>query len=181
MRAALDRLYAAAGALAGVFLVAIGVLVLASIVTRLMGLYVAGLTAYAGYAMAAASFLALAYTFGKGGHIRVALFLDKFTGRARRRAELWCLAVGTFLAGYLAWFSVKMVRVSYQLGDVSESADATPLWIPQIAMALGAVLFAVALADRLVSVALGAPLDGAAARHQEAAPEDAPPQDIAGE
>ena len=181
MRAALDRLYTAAGALAGVSLVAIGVLVLASIITRLMGLYVAGLTAYAGYAMAAASFLALAYTFGKGGHIRVALFLDKFAGRARRRAELWCLAVGTFLAGYLAWFSVKMVRVSHQLGDVSESADATPLWIPQIAMALGAVLFAVALADRLVSVALGAPLDGAAPRHQEAAPEDAPPQDIAGE
>lgn len=181
MRAALDRLYGAAGALAGVFLVAIGILVLLSIVTRLMGLYVAGLTAYAGYAMAAASFLALANTFGKGGHIRVALFLDKFTGRPRRLAELWCLTVGTFLAGYLAWFSVKMVRVSYQLGDVSESADATPLWIPQIAMALGAVLFAVALADRLVSVAFGAPVAPQPGAHRAAAPEDAPPQDIAGD
>ena len=140
MRTALDRLYTAAGALAGLFLVAIGVLVLLSILTRLMGLYVPGLSAYAGYAMAGASFLALAYTFGSGGHIRVALFIDKFTGKVRRGAELWCLAVGSFLSGYLAWFSVKMVQVSYQLGDVSEGADATPLWIPQIAMALGAVL-----------------------------------------
>src|SRR3546814_3848207 len=90
--------------------------------------------------MAASAFLALAYTFVCGGHIRVELVLAKFTGRRRRWAELWCLAVGTFLAGYLAWFSVKMVRVSHMLGDVSESADATPLWIPQTAMAVGAVL-----------------------------------------
>ena len=175
MRKALDGLYLAAGVLAGVFLIAIAVLVLLSIITRLMGLYVAGLSAYAGYAMAASSFLALAYTFGQGGHIRVALFIDKFTGRARRLAELWCLAVGTFLAGYLAWFSVKMVQVSHMLGDVSEAADATPLWIPQIGMAVGAVLLAVALADRLISVALGAPLGP----HGKDRPEDAPPEDVA--
>ncbi|MGF1629694.1 MAG: TRAP transporter small permease [Kiloniellaceae bacterium] len=167
LRRSLDRLYLAAGALAGACLVAIGVLVLGSIITRLLGIYVAGLTAYAGYAMACGSFLALAYTFGKGGHIRVELFIDKLSGRRRRAAELWCLAAGTFLAGYLAWFLVKMVRVSHMLGDVSESADATPLWIPQFGMAAGAVLLAVALADRLVSVAFGAPLGPA-----EVAPED---------
>jgi TRAP-type C4-dicarboxylate transport system permease small subunit len=176
MRSALDRLYLAAGALAGLFLAAIAVLVLLSIVTRLIGLYVPGLTAYAGYAMASASFLALAYTFGQGGHIRVSLFLDKFPGRRRRAAELWCLAVGTFLAGYLAWYSVKMVRVSHMLGDVSEGADATPLWIPQTGMALGTVLLAVALADRLVSVALGAPI-----APKKTAPDEVHPEDIVGE
>lgn len=172
LRVALDRLYRAAGALAGVFLVAIGVLVLLSIVTRLLGIYVAGLTDYAGYAMAASSFLALAYTFGTGGHIRVELFLDRLSGRRRRWAELWCLAAGTFLAGYLAWFAVKMVRVSHLLGDVSESADATPLWIPQSAMAIGAVLLTVALADRLVGVALGASLGPPQAEAGKAHPED---------
>jgi TRAP-type C4-dicarboxylate transport system permease small subunit len=172
LRKWLDRLYLAAGALAGAFLVAIGVLVLLSIVTRLLGLYVAGLTDYAGYAMACASFLALAYTFGKGGHIRVELILAKLTGRRRRWAELWCLAGGTFLAGYLAWFSVKMVQVSHMLGDVSESADATPLWIPQLGMAVGTVLLTVALADRLISVALGAPPDAGQTAGEAARPED---------
>jgi TRAP-type C4-dicarboxylate transport system permease small subunit len=175
LRRSLDWLYLIAGALAGVCLIAIGVLVLLSIVTRLMGLYLPGLTAYAGYAMACGSFLALAYTFGQGGHIRVELFIEKLRG-GRRAAELWCLAAGTFLAGYLAWFSVKMVRVSHMLGDVSESADATPLWIPQIGMAVGAVLLAVALADRLVSVAFGAPLGPA-----EAAPDGTHPEDIVGD
>jgi TRAP-type C4-dicarboxylate transport system permease small subunit len=172
LRRSLDRLYLAAGALAGVCLLAIGVLVLLSIVTRLAGVYVAGLTDYAGYAMAASSFLALAYTFGTGGHIRVELFLDRLSGRRRRWAELWCLAAGTFLAGYLAWFAVKMVQVSHMLGDVSESADATPLWIPQSAMAIGAVLLAVALADRLLSVALGAPLGPPQVEAEKAHPED---------
>lgn len=175
MRAALDRLYLAAGALAGLGLIAIAVLVLLSIITRLLGLYVPGLTVYAGYAMATSSFLALAYTFGRGGHIRVALFIDRFSGARRRAAELWCLAAGTFLAGYLAWYSVKMVRVSHLLGDVSEGADATPLWIPQLGMAVGTVLLAIALADRLIAVALGAPLD-----HKKAAPADAPPEDEVG-
>jgi TRAP-type C4-dicarboxylate transport system permease small subunit len=175
LRRSLDGLYLAAGALAGLCLIAIGVLVLLSIVTRVMGFYVPGLTDYAGYAMACGSFLALAYTFGKGGHIRVELFLQKLRGRRRRAAELWCLAIGTFLAGYLAWFSVKMVQVSHLLGDVSESADATPLWIPQIGMAVGAVLLAVALADRLICVALGAPLE------TQGAPEGAPPTDIVAE
>src|SRR3546814_9328734 len=70
LRRSLDRLYLAAGALAGLCLIAIGILVLLSIVTRLLGIYVAGLTDYAGYAMAASTFLALAYTFSCGGHIR---------------------------------------------------------------------------------------------------------------
>lgn len=177
MRRALDGLYLAAGAVAGIGLIAIAVLVLLSIITRLMGVFVPGLTVYAGYAMATSSFLALAYTFGKGGHIRVSLFIEKFSGPRRRAAELWCLAVGTFLAGYLAWFSVKMVRVSHMLGDISEGADATPLWIPQIGMAAGSVLLALALADRLVSVALGAPIES-----RRAAPEDPKrPEDIVGE
>jgi TRAP-type C4-dicarboxylate transport system permease small subunit len=172
LRRSLDRLYLAAGALAGLCLLILGVLVLLSITTRMLGIYIAGLTDYAGYTMAACSFLALAYTFGAGGHIRVELVLQRLKGRARRWGELWCLSIGTFLAGYLAWYAVKMVQVSYLLGDVSESADATPLWIPQTAMAVGAVLLAVALADRLVSVALGAPLEDGGVKEQAAHPQD---------
>ena len=154
----LDRVYLAGGVLAGLFLLSIALLVLLSIVSRLLGIFVPGLSEYAGYAMASSSFFALAYTFGAGGHIRVNLFLGKLTGSRRRAAEIWCLAAGSFFACYLAWFSVKMVRVSHMLGDISEGSDAMPLWIPQIGMAAGSVLLAVALVDRLVAVLRGAPL-----------------------
>ena len=159
MRGVLDGLYRFSGALAALGLIAIAVIILASIVTRWMGVFVPGLSEYAGYAMAASSFLALAYTFGHGGHIRVNLLLYVMKGAARRVLELWCLCVAAGLSAYLSWYAIKMVRVSYKLGDVSEGSDATALWIPQIPMAVGAVILTIALVDRLIAVARGASID----------------------
>ena len=159
MRAILSGLYMACGALGALFLVAIAVIVLTSIVTRLLGFSIPGLAAYAGYCMAASSFLALAYTFERGGHIRVSILLQHLDGSKHRLAELWCLAVGSALAAYLAYFSLRMVRVSIRIGDVSQAPDATPLWIPQLGMAFGATVLAIALLDRLIAVARGAPIE----------------------
>ncbi|MCB1716042.1 MAG: TRAP transporter small permease [Candidatus Competibacteraceae bacterium] len=159
MRSLLDRLYLACGALAALFLVAIALLVLLSIIARLMSWQLSGLSNYAGYCMAAASFLALAYTFGQGGHIRVTLLINRLQGRRRQLAEIWCLGVGFFMAAYFAYYSVKMVQVSHLIHDVSQGPDASPLWIPQLSMALGTTVLAIALLDRLIAVLRGAPVD----------------------
>lgn len=147
---ALRRVYLACGYAAALFLALIGVLVLASIITRQTGTYVAGLTAYSGYCMAAASFLALAYTFREGGHIRVAVFLNRLRGRGRWLAELWCLGVATALSAYLAYYLAKMVWISYRFQERSEGADAMLLWIPQSALAVGAAVLAVSVLHSFV-------------------------------
>ncbi len=159
MRKTLDRVYDLCGISAALFLLSIGVLILWQVGARWIGASSQGLSEYAGYCMAASSFLALAHTLRHGGHIRVLLFLQRLDGWRRRAAELWCLGAGAFLAGYLAWFSIKMVRVSYQLGDVSEGYDATQLWIPQSAMAFGASVLFLAIVDRLVAVLMGAQIE----------------------
>jgi len=155
MRVALSYLYRGCGALAGLFLVAIAVLILLQAAGRWFGFSVQGASDYAGYSMASASFLAMAYTFGHGGHIRVTILLQRLHGRARRMMEFWCLGAATFLSGYLAFFSVKMVLVSYEIGDISQAADATPLWIPQIGMAFGSTVLAIAIAEQLIVLLLG--------------------------
>lgn len=147
-------MFRACGALAAVCLVAIALLVLTSILGRLFGIYIAGLNAYAGYMMAASSFFALAYAFRRGGHIRVKLLLTRLSGRARWLAELWCLAVASGLTIYLAWFCIRMVSVSLDFGDVSEGPDATPLWIPQLALAIGASIFALCLVESFLATLL---------------------------
>ena len=53
----------------------------------------------------------------------------------------------------MAWYAIRLVSWSWSLGDVSQGQDATPLWIAQVPMALGAILFAIALSDHLVRVA----------------------------
>ena len=159
MRAVLDRIYDLCGIAAALFLLAIGVLILWQVGARWIGASSQGLSEYAGYCMAGSSFLALAHTLRHGGHIRVLLFLQRLDGWRRRAAELWCLGAGVYLAGYLAWFSIKMVAVSYQLGDVSEGYDATRLWIPQSAMAFGSAVLFLALVDRFAAVACGASIE----------------------
>ena len=151
MRRLLDFLYDAAGYLAAFFMVGILVMVLASVLGRMFGFNLRGSDAYAGYCMAAASFLALAHTLKRGEHIRVNLFLERFRG-ARRPLEIWSHLAGAFFCAALAIFSCRLVWQSHLFNDVSQGNDATPLWIPQIGMALGAVILFIAMVDDLVRV-----------------------------
>ena len=150
MRKLLDGLYDSAAALAALFMVGLLVMVMLSILGRELHFHVRGTDAYAGYMMAAAGFLALAHTLKRGENIRVTLLLGRLTGKARRGLEIWSLAAATALAGLFAWYSVKLSWQSWQFNDVSTSNDATPLWIPQITMALGAVVLLICFIDELV-------------------------------
>ena len=143
-------------------MVGVLLMVLASVVGRLAGFNLRGSDAYAGYCMAAASFLALAHTLTRGEHIRVTLFLERFGRRLRRPLAVWSYRAGTFFCGALAWYSLRLVVQSREFNDVSQGSDATPLWIPQLAMALGTVILLVAMADGLLRVLRNTPQPAAA-------------------
>ena len=110
-----------------------------------------GLDAYAGYAIAATLFFALPTALMHGDHIRVTLVLDRLGQRARPGIEWGALVAALGLAVYLAWFAMRAVWLSYITHDVSPAADATPLWIPQLSMAIGCVAFALAFLDAIVA------------------------------
>jgi len=150
MRRALDRLYLLAGYGAAWCMFGTLAMVLTGIAGRLAHFNVPGTDAYAGYFMAGAGFLALAHTLKRGEHIRVGLLLDHSGPRLRRALELWALAVGAVLAIALAWFSVRLAWGSFETHDVSTANDATPLWIPQICMACGTIVLAVAMIDEFL-------------------------------
>ena len=150
MRRFLDGLYGAAGLLAGLCTIGVLVSVLAAIIARQLSLNIPGTDAYAGYFMAAAGFLALSSTFKHGEHIRVTLLLNSLAPAGSRRLDIFALAVGSLLAAAFAFFSIKLTYDSWLYNDISTSNDATPLWIPQISMAVGTVLFLIALVDELV-------------------------------
>ena len=143
--------YRALGALACTAMVAAFVAIVLGVAAREFGLDIAGLDAYAGYSIAAALFLALPMTLQRGEHIRVTLILDKLPPRLRTLLEYWSLIAGLALALYFAVFACRLVWVSYITHDISPAADATPLWIPQIAMALGSVGFALGFAEALLA------------------------------
>ena len=170
MRRCLDALYDAAAWLAALCMVGLLAMVLLSILGRQLHFHVPGTDAYAGYMMAAAGFMALAHTFKRGEHIRVTLLLTSLQGRSRRALELWAHGAGTVLAALFAYYSVRLAWQSHVLNDISTSNDATPLWIPQLGMAVGAVIMTAALLDELVLEWRGrrvAPDTGDEALHNE--------------
>ncbi len=147
---ALDALYDGTAALGAMAMVMLLVMVLLSVISRQVGFNIGGIDAYAGYMMAAAGFLAMAHTLKRGEHIRVTLVLAALKGKSRHGLEIWALFAATLLASLLAGYSVRLAWQSYAFHDISTSNDATPLWIPQISMALGAVVLAIAFLDELV-------------------------------
>jgi TRAP-type C4-dicarboxylate transport system permease small subunit len=155
VRAALDTLYRGSGLLAGFFLVAIAVLSLMQIGGRLLGLAAHSYDEFAGYCMAASSFLGLAYTLRASEHIRMTLVLHHLRPRGRRLLEIVCLAAALVLAGFFAGYAADMTWFSYSTGDVSQGLVPVPLWIPQSAMAAGLAVLVVALADDLAAALLG--------------------------
>ena len=161
MRRLLNFLYNGTAVLAAICMVALLIAVLLSIISRQMHFLISGIDAYAGYLMAAAGFLALAHTLKRGEHIRVTLLLNFLKGGAKKAFEIWALAIATLLASLFAAYSCKLAWQSHEFHDISTGSDATPLWIPQIAMAVGTVILAIAFIDELVLELMGKRADTA--------------------
>ena len=155
MRKSLELLYRASGFFAAVFMIGTLTMVLASVLGRMMNFNLRGSDAYAGYCMAAAGFLALAHTLKRGEHIRVTLILERLGTKGRHRLELVAHATALFFSGMFAFFTARLVYQSYAFNDISQGNDATPLWIPQVAMAVGAAILFIAILDEFVLLTTG--------------------------
>jgi len=153
----LDKLFLLGGILAGVFLVMIGVLVVAQIVTRLLGTVIPSADEFAGYCLSASSFLGLAYAFRRGAHIRVTLFVQMAGSRVRWLVNLLASAVSCAMVTYFTWYVLKMVWDSWRFEDVTTGLVPIPLWLPQLGMAVGLVLFTIALIDIVVRIIVVGP------------------------
>ena len=146
----LKIVYRFSGYVAAFFLIFVAVFILIGISSRIFGFYIRGLAEYSGYCMAASSFFALAYTFIEGGHIRITLFLEKTVNLKRYVLELWCLIVASYFSGYLAFYFIKMLIISYKFQERSEGADEILIWIPQTSVALGSTVFFICIFHQLI-------------------------------
>ncbi|NSY41018.1 TRAP transporter small permease [Leisingera sp. ANG59] len=110
---------------------------------------------FVGYAVAAMTFLSLGYALNAGSLIRVDLAVSRLRGRARRWAELFCLAASFATSGYCAWWVGRDALRNWTRGSVSESIAEVPLWLPVGAVWLGLVLLMLQLLACFLRVAAG--------------------------
>jgi TRAP-type C4-dicarboxylate transport system permease small subunit len=159
MRRALNGLFAAAGALAALMVLAIFVLMIAASVGRLLEWRVGWVNDVVSWLCAAAAFLAMAHAFKHGDFVRVTLLLEKLSPPVRRTFETVCLLVAALGIGYLAWWAARYTWESYVFNDIANNMVAIPMWIPQLSFVLGSALFLLAVLDELWLVLRGAKPD----------------------
>lgn len=175
----LDRLYMASGIVAACFMVLILLIIILQMIARWTGIAFEGSTEFAGYAMAATSFFAMAHALSRGAHIRVSILLNinHFT---RLWLDGFAMLMAAIIATYFARFAIKTNFISEVLNDRTQGQDQipswvialikmpgtppsgwadlwangtelvfTPVWVPQIPMSIGTILLAIALWDHL--------------------------------
>ena len=124
----LDRIYNGSGVIASIFMVLILLIIIMQMMARWTGVTFEGSTEFAGYAMAATSFFALAHALGHGAHIRVSILLNlnEFT-------RLWLNAAAMFIAAitatYFARYAIKTNFLSEMLNDRTQGQDQIPSWL----------------------------------------------------
>ncbi len=155
MRAFLDKLYLGSGILAGIFIILITLMIFAQIVGRWFGVIIPSTEDFAGFFLGGATFFALAYTFRMGGHIRVTLLVNMFRGKIQKAYLVLALLVLISIIAYGTYYAIAFVYESWSFDEKSQGYIAIPLWIPQLSMALGLLIFLIALLDDLFLVLSG--------------------------
>jgi TRAP-type C4-dicarboxylate transport system permease small subunit len=155
VRRALDSLYALAGNLAALAVLAIFVLMIAASLGRFAAWPVGWVNDIVAWLCAAAAFLAMADAFKHGDFVRVTLLLERLAPPLRRTLELVSLSVAAVAIGYLAFWAARFTWESWKFNDIATNMVAAPMWIPQMSFVAGALLFLVAVLDELVIVLRG--------------------------
>lgn len=132
--------------LAELLMLTMMVLITGEIVCRsFLGFSLLRVDEVAGYMLVAILFLGITISFRSGSLLRVDFILDRLPAKAR----LWLDAVfdlmGFCFVATLAFAMVNFVMSTFERGMVAPTLLATPLYIPQSVMPLGATLLAVAL------------------------------------
>jgi TRAP-type C4-dicarboxylate transport system permease small subunit len=156
MRRTLDALYGLSAGLAALSLVGIFLVMMAQVVLRELRMQLPGADDVSAYLCVATTFFALAATFRRGELIRVGMLLDKLGAAPRRLMELLVLALAAGMVGYITFWTGQDTLFSFEIEEVAQGTVPIPLWVPKLAMPVGAGLLLVAILDEFATVWRGA-------------------------
>lgn len=155
-RRVLECLYEASAIAGAVMIVGICAVVLTQIAARILGVYIPESDEITAWGVAGATFLPLAYIYRSGAHIRVTLLVDRIKSpKMQRASHLLVLVVGLLVSAVLVAATIDLAHDSFVFHETSPGVLAVPMWIPQMGMCLGSVLFFAAILDDLVGILAG--------------------------
>lgn len=137
-------------ALAVVCLASMIVYITIAVITRKgFNLCLPGVVEVSAYAFVALTFLGLAYTLQTEGHIRITIVFDRLPQKAKPLIRLISDLLTVVFLIVMIISSFRLWVESFILGPTSPTDLHTPMWIPQIVLPLGFLLFLLQLLVRL--------------------------------
>jgi len=156
MRRLLDSLYALGAGLAALALLGIFIIMMAQVAMRELQMQLPAADDISAYLCVATTFFALAATFKRGELIRVGMGIERLSPAGRRIAEALVLILAGCVMAYVTRWTFADMLFSWEIEEVAQGTVAIPLWVPKLAMPLGAGLLLVAILDEFVTVLRGA-------------------------
>lgn len=160
-----DGIALVAAFLAAACIVALTCLILAEISVAFLARFISGMPSgigigweYSAYLMGGAFMLGSGMTLRAGQQIRVELLLRAGGGRFARLCELASCLLGSATAVFLAITMSQLTLRMFASGEASQDSF-TPLWIPQSALTLGAIILAIQMLLRTLAWATEARLE----------------------
>lgn len=163
----LDRVVLATGYLAGMLFLGLAFFVTYDVLARKWGQALGIPTTQvtdeiSGYMLVLASTWGFAYALRTDAHVRIDVLLPYMPRPVRAAMDFLALAVMAFFACLFAWRCWLLVLDSWETGIRSSTYLLTPLWVPQVILAVGfslLALTAVAMALSLVVEWAAGPLE----------------------
>ncbi len=100
---------------------------------------------YSGYLYLASIFLGLAYAFTQDAHIRINIITSKLGKKANSIVDVIAGVITIAVLGFALFRTILFTFDSYEMEMVSEAVSETPLYLTQIVMPIGIILFILAV------------------------------------
>jgi TRAP-type C4-dicarboxylate transport system permease small subunit len=140
--------------LSEVALVVMLVLIAVDIVTRsLFSFSFEASDEVGGYMLVVITFLSLSACHVHGSFHQVEFVQARLSPRARSISQLIFGLLALAACVLLAWQFIRLERSSWRFGEVAPSYLATPLWLPQLPMAIGMIALCFSLCRTILAEA----------------------------
>ncbi len=105
---------------------------------------------YSGYLYLALVCFGFGYTFMRDGHIRITFLTSKVSSKTSSLIDIFAGIVTLGVLCFAFYRTLLLSLDSFETGVVSEGVSATPLFIPQMVLPIGFLLFIVSMVAYIV-------------------------------
>jgi len=148
-----DKIYFLMAWVCGLELLLLGFFITYQVIARkLLWVMAPATDVMSGYVLAMAATWAFSYSLRSGSHVRIDVLLPYMSKNIRAIADWVAVFAVAFFAYITAWKMWGNVVDNYQRGVVTNDYPLTPLFIPNIVVALGFTLLVITAVQMLLSM-----------------------------